>query len=489
MLNADGTETQWPEAEFVVGNPPFLGDKKMIAGLGEEYTECLRRLYKGRVPGGADLVAYWFEKARAAIEQGKTKLAGLVSTNSLRGGANRKVLDRIKNSGDIYEAWDDEPWVVEGAAVRVSLICFTGKEEVALLPHKLDGQAVETIYADLTAGHSSASDLTQVRPLAENRDTTFIGTQKNGAFDIPGSLARQWLQAPLNPNRRPNSDVLRPWANGLDITRRPSDTWIVDFGVQMGEESAALYELPFQYAVEHIKQAREGKREVRATNRWWLLQRSRPDMRRALQPLERYMLTPRTAKYRLFAWRSTAVLPDCQIVAIARDDDTTFGILHSRFHELWALRLCTWLGVGNDPRYTPSTTFDTFPFPEGLTPDMPAAAYADDPRAQQIADAARRLDELRNNWLSPSDLIVRVPEVVEGYPDRILPKDEAAARILKTRTLTNLYNERPAWLDNAHRALDEAVAHAYGWQPAMSEEAMLAKLLALNVERAQERPE
>jgi type II restriction/modification system DNA methylase subunit YeeA len=202
-------------------------------------------------------------------------------------------------------------------------------------------------------------------------------------------------------------------------------------------------------------------------------------------------VSPITAVHRdaKFVWLSSAVMPDCQLIAITRDDDTTFGILHSRFHEAWTLRLCTWLGVGNDPRYTPSTTFETFPFPDGLTPDIPATAYADDPRAQKIAAAARRLNELRNNWLNPSDLVMRVPEVVEGYPDRILPKDEAAAELLKKRTLTNLYNERPAWLAHAHRALDEAVAHAYGWPPEMSEDAMLAKLVTLNVERAKERPE
>ena len=114
-----------------------------------------------------------------------------------------------------------------------------------------------------------------------------------------------------------------------------------------------------------------------------------------------------------------------------RDDDTTFGILHSHFHELWALRMGTFLGVGNDPRYTPSTTFETFPFPEGLTPNIPAADYADDPRAQKIAAAAARLNELRENWLNPSDLVRREPEVVPGYPDRLLPVDEGAAKELK----------------------------------------------------------
>jgi type II restriction/modification system DNA methylase subunit YeeA len=179
-----------------------------------------------------------------------------------------------------------------------------------------------------------------------------------------------------------------------------------------------------------------------------------------------------------------AVAPDCQLIAITRDDGTTFGILHSRFHELWALRLCTWLGVGNDPRYTPSTAFETFPFPEGLTPNIPAAEYVHNPRAQKIAAAAERLNELRNNWLNPPDLIIHVSEVVGGYPDRILAKHEAAAEVLKTRTLTNLYNERPAWLDHAHCDLDKAVADAYGWKSDMSDDEMLTKLLALNLERA-----
>jgi type II restriction/modification system DNA methylase subunit YeeA len=198
----------------------------------------------------------------------------------------------------------------------------------------------------------------------------------------------------------------------------------------------------------------------------------------------RFIATPETSKHRLFAWFHQNILPDKKLIVIARDDDTMFGLLHSRVHELWALKMGSWHGVGNDPRYTPSTTFETFPFPKGLTPDIPADQYADDPRAQKIAVAAKRLDQLRNNWLNPLDLIMSVPEVVKGYPDRILPKDEAAAQVLKARTLTNLYNERPAWLDNAHRALDEAVAEAYGWKATMSDDEMLTKLLALNLERA-----
>jgi len=181
------------------------------------------------------------------------------------------------------------------------------------------------------------------------------------------------------------------------------------------------------------------------------------------------------------------VNPDSATVAIARDDDTTFGILHSRFHELWALRMGT--SLEDRPRYTPSTTFETFPFPEGLTPDIPAAAYAADPRAQAIAAAAARLNELRENWLNPADLVQRVPEVVPGYPDRILPVSPEAAAILKKRTLSALYNARPAWLAHAHQALDAAVAAAYGWAEAeraglLPDDEILARLFALNQARA-----
>ena len=144
----------------------------------------------------------------------------------------------------------------------------------------------------------------------------------------------------------------------------------------------------------------------------------------------------------------------------------------------------TWLGVGNDPRYTPSTTFETFPFPEGLTPNIPAANYADDPRAVAIAEAARDLNAKREAWLNPADLVRIQPEVVPGYPDRILPVSDEAAIVLKNRTLTNLYNQRPEWLAIAHRRLDAAVAAAYGWPSDLSDEGITEHLFAMNQERA-----
>ena len=141
-------------------------------------------------------------------------------------------------------------------------------------------------------------------------------------------------------------------------------------------------------------------------------------MFKRLAVLPRYIATARVAKHRLFVWLDARICPDGQLVVIARNEETTFGILHSRFHELWSLRLCTWLGKGNDPRYTPSTTFETFPFPKGLTPDIPAADYADDPRAVAVALEAQRLVELRDRWLNPPEWVEWLDEPVPGYPKR-----------------------------------------------------------------------
>lgn len=482
-------EAAWPEAEFIVGNPPFLGDKLMIGGLGEEYVVALRAIFEGRIPGGADLVTYWFAKALTALEQGRSQGVGLVATNSIRGGANRTILDRINESGCIFEAWSDEPWIVDGAAVRVSLICFSKK---VTLGAQLDGRGVASINSDLSSGNFNVSTL---KPLPENQNVPFIGTQKTGKFDVPGQLARAWLGLPLNPNGRPNSDVLRPWLNGDDIVGRSSDRWIIDYGTGMELREAQLYEAPFEHLKEYVYSSRQGKREARASSKWWLLQRPRPYMRLALRDLARFIVTPRVSKHRLFVWAHKSVLPDTRLVAIAREDDTLFGILHSRIHELWSLKTCSWHGVGNDPTYNAISCFETFPFPEGLTPNIPAADYAGDPRAIAIAEAAKRLDDLRNAWLNPPDLVRIEPEVyptpellaagaAKIYPDRILPKDATAAAKLRERTLTKLYNEPPQWLTDAHRELDAAVAAAYGWPADISDEDALARLLELNLARA-----
>ena len=233
LLTLDGNggfvEADWPEADFIVGNPPFLGGKLLRRGLGDTNVEALFRAYFGRVPAEADLVCYWFVKAWDALQAGKAKRVGLVSTNSIRGGANRKVLEPIAEAGAIFEAWSDEAWTVDGAAVRVSLVCFAKGEGVV----RLDAAPVDGIHADLGA---ERSNLPNARRLLENLHVAFMGDTKGGAFDIDGKSARAWIAEPLNANGRPNSDVLTPWVNGFDLI--PPWARNVDRRFRLGNERA-----------------------------------------------------------------------------------------------------------------------------------------------------------------------------------------------------------------------------------------------------------
>ena len=476
ILNPDGSEPDWPPADVVIGNPPFLGGKLLRSTMGGSYVESLQRLYGARIHGEADLVCHWFDKAQRLVADDKIARAGLVATNSIRGGRNRPVLDRIVEQSAIYDAWSDERWVVDGAAVRVSLVCFAGRDDG--FQDFLNGKNVSHINADLTSG---IVDLTKAKRLLRNDNVAFMGDTKNGPFDISGEMARKWLCLPSNPNGRLNADILKPWVNGRDLTRRSAGKWIVDFGTSMEATEAALYEAPYAFIAENVKPARERNRNKKIREFWWRHEAPRPVMWKSLEGLSRYIATPTVAKHRLFVWLDVRVCPDHQLIVIARDDDTIFGILHSRFHESWSLRLCTWLGKGNDPRYTPTTTFQTFPFPQGLSLNIPAADYAKKAHAVAIAAAARRLVKLRDRWLNPPEWVEWVDEPVPGYPKRPVPRDETAAKELKKRTLTNLYNARPQWLADAHAALDAAVAAAYGWDADISEEDALGELLALNL--------
>jgi hypothetical protein len=494
LLNPDGSEADWPTADVIVGNPPFLGDKVMRSELGANYVETLRRTYDGRVPGGADLVTYWFEKARAQIVAGKLQAAGLVSTNSIRGGANRKVLERIVDTTRIFEAWSDEAWVNDGAAVRVSLLGF-GPIFPVDRRNRLDGLEVAAIHADLTA--AEGLDLTKAKSQPSNADSTYFGLCLAGDFRVTGEVARKWLTLP-NPNGRPNSDVVRPIYNGSDVTGRWADRWVVDFGPYMAEAEASLYEAPFTHVQENVKDIRLANREKSRAEFWWRFGRSRPELRSKLAGIARFIATVETAKHRVFVWFPVAIAPEHKLVVIPSQSEVVFGMLSSRFHVVWAVRVGGRLGVGNDPVYTTSVCFDKFPFPSGLTPrdTAPAAGQAsppcmaDDIVAANIAAAARRLNELRENWLNPAewvDWVITREEEKAGFPKRPVAKPGHEAD-LKKRTLTNLYNARPAWLDLAHKQLDLAVAAAYGWAdytPEMPDDEILRRLLALNLERSQ----
>jgi hypothetical protein len=450
---ANPREAAWPAAEFVVGNPPFLGGKMLRRELGDAYVNALFKAWAGRVPPESDLCCYWFEQARAQIAAGHTRRAGLLATQGIRGGANREVLKRIKESGDIFFAISDREWVLDGAAVHISMVGFDDGSEKE---RTLDGCPVPAIYANLSA---STADTTQARVLPENLSLAFMGDTKVGPFDVPESLAREMLPA-RNPHLKPNSDVLRPWANGLDVARTPQRKWIIDFPPGMDEREAMLYEQPFEYIRRHVQPMRATARSGDRTGvRWWIHQRPRPEMRAALAKRDRYIATTTVSKYRVFIWLPPETLPDHQLIVFARDDDWFFGVLHSRFHQIWALCLGTQLREKESGfRYTPTTCFETFPFPWPPGTPLGKLTRAQDEQRTAIAHAARTLDALRCDWLG----------------DRTDP----------THTLTALYNVRPGWLTDAHAALDEAVAAAYGWPAGIPEDEAVARLLALNRERA-----
>ncbi len=502
-------EATWPRANVVIGNPPFLGDKMMRSELGGSYTDTLRTVYKDRVPGGADLVMFWFEKARAQIEAGDLEAAGLVSTNSIRQRGNRPVMERIQQSTRLFEAWADMPWVNEGAAVRVSLVCFGKATQSA----RLDGADVQQLFPDLKAqaAGSDAVDLTKAQSLSENADTSYFGLCLAGPFKVSAQTASEWLRSP-NVNDRPNSEVLKPIYNGSDITRRWSGNWTIDFGARMTETEAAQFERPFEFTLEHVYPVRKLNNRPSRARYWWRHGESRPGLRNKLAGVLRYIATVETAKHRFFVFFPISVAPEHSLIVIPRADDTTFGMLSSRIHVLWALARGGRMGKGNDPRYNSLAAFEPFPFPIGLTPAdtahqqteqveggalIPARLSDDQQRkAIQIATAAKKLNDLREAWLNPKEWTHKVPEVTplgmsqSPYPDRVEPKpgiSQDDLKALQKRTLTNLYNLRPQWLVMAHQQLDLAVAQAYGWSDYsadMPDEEILKRLLALNLQRS-----
>lgn len=456
-FDADGNpvEPEWPDAEFIVGNPPFLGGRLLLAKLGDEYVDALYGLYGERIPNSSDLCCYWLEKARAKVEIGKCLRVGLLATQGIRFQSNRAVLSRIVQTGDIFAAYSDENWVLDGATVHISIVCFDDGSEN---DRTLNGENVNQININLTTG----TDLTLAKRLKENRNIAFRGIDKIGSFDIEETLAFAMMAQP-NPDGRSNADVIKRWINGKDITERPRNVWAIDFGVDMTEAEAALYEGPFEHVKREVKSTRINNRiEWRAEN-WWLHGSPASTMRQKLSSLTKYIATPKVSKHRFFVWLVADMLPSNLVIAFASDDDYVFGILSSSIHELWVRKVGSQLRESDSGgTYTPTTCFQTFPFPRPT-----------DEQREEIAEAARELNGLREGWLNPVD--------AEGEPVMF-------GVDLRQRTLTNLYNEYEShtWLVNAHDRLNAAVAAAYGWDAGIRDEEVLERLLALNLERAEE---
>ncbi|MCD0161093.1 class I SAM-dependent DNA methyltransferase [Deinococcus sp. 6YEL10] len=438
----------WPQAEFIIGNPPFIGDKALRRALGDDYVKLLHETYKGSVPANADFVTYWLEKARAAVEAKTTKRAGFVTTQSVRAGGSREVLERIQDTASIFMAWSNRPWTSDGAAVRVSIVAFDDRTEKT---RTLDGNIVPNITASLTTGEDAKAAI----PLRANKNLAFQGPVKVGSFEVEGAVAAIWLAAG-NPSGKPNRDVLKPWINGKDITDRPVGRWIVDFDV-MKEDEAKDYRLPYKHVEAKVKPDRLKNKDKQRRDNWWRLGRSGSDLKAASAGLSRILVTPRVSTYRIWAWVPADTLPDSRVLAVTRDDDFTFGVLHSRVHEVWSLANSSSHGVGNDPTYVTETCFDPFPFPE---PDATQRA--------NIELYAEHLDAERNKLLAA---------------DPTLTMRELYHRVKEQRIVRNMAASAYQIL-SAHEDLDEAVFVAYGWSPTLTDAEIIFHLLQLNAERA-----
>ena len=441
-LNDAGETThkaQWPDADYIIGNPPFLGAKDMLTELGNDYTAQLRRTYAAELDGAVDLCCYWFEQARAQIAAGKARRAGLLATQAIRFSSNRRTLERIKETGDIFAAHDDLEWKPEepgSAAVHVSIVCFDDGSETV---KTLNGNPATDIDTRLTDN----MHLDQAVVLPQNAGICFRGVEKGGPFDVTPQDAAVML-SDSNPNGKPNSDVVKRYLMGSDLNGRPKERWLVDFGT-MPEAEAMLYNLPYQHCLKHVKPVRaKNRREHRRVN-WWMFNDATPALNAAITPLTRYIGTCQIAKHRIFQFIDAGTTPNNKVAVFAREDDYFLGILESRFHKVWANAIGTQLREKESAQtYIISECFEKFPFP---TPT--------ESQRQAVAQAARTLDEQRRNVCRPNGIY--------------------------RRSMTSLYNENPPWLQTAHAELDAAVADAYGWPPDLADDEILRRLVRLNL--------
>ena len=442
--NGDLIIPDWPAADCIVGNPPFLGNKMMRGVMGYDAVDRLYATWDGIVPNGVDLCAYWFEKARQQISEGKASRAGLLATQGIRGGRSRKVLDKIVETGGIFFAISDRPWVLDGANVHISMVGFDDGSE----PTKyLDGRVVSTIHSNLT---SRSADVTRAVRLGANLGIAYQGINRRKQFEVSGPMARAWMDAP-NPIPETSADVLHPIVTGREINDVSRDRWLIDFGTEMSESEACRYEKPYEYLMDLYDPQRT--REVN----WWETRPKGGAVRNAIAGMKRYLATSIVSKHRIFQWIVAPTLPEHAVVVFARDDDFFFGVLQSRVHQLWAAETGTQLRESaSGSRYTHTTCFETFPLPE------PSAEVR-----ESVADAATALHEERLRWLARAGSVK--PEERANY------------------TMTRLYNQYPSWLAECHSVLDQAVFAAYGWSEDASEltdDVILERLLDLNLERA-----
>ena len=477
----DPYRPDWPEADFIVGNPPFIGGKDIRGRLGSGYAEALRAAHR-QINPSADYVMYWWNHAADLLTRNGSRLRrfGLVTTNSITQVFQRRVVERHLRSGSpisLILAIPDHPWTkasADAAAVRIAMTVATAGKHPGVLrevvsegelntdePHVEFVEKRGTINADLTIG----ADVTSARPLLANAGLCSPGVKLHGdGFIVTREEARR-----LGLGTRPGLEKhIREYRNGRDLTARPRDVVVIDLFGLGAEEVRQRFPEVYQHLFETVKPQRERNRRDAYRTNWWLFGEPRRDLRPALAAIDRYIVTVETMKHRAFQFLDRSFLPDNMLVVIGIADAFCLGVLSSRIHGVWALRAGGWLGVGNDPRYSKSSCFDPFPFP-----DAAAASKA------KIRSLAEELDAVRKLVLGED-------------PDL---------------TLTSLYNVlhelgRPAALDSKaadikdrgrililrelHDQIDAAVARAYGWPEDLDDDAILNRLVTLNAERVSE---
>ncbi|MGI4872634.1 MAG: class I SAM-dependent DNA methyltransferase, partial [Janthinobacterium lividum] len=383
----------WPEADFIVGNPPFVGASRMREALGTGYTEALRRAYAGQVPESADLVMFWWQRAAAEVQAGRAEWFGLITTNSLRQTFNRRVmqpfLDGEKPPLALTFAVPDHPWVdsADGAAVRVAFTVASRSTapvagrllKVLTEQGAADDEAAEVAFGstegriqpDLTIG----ADVDSVEALTANAGLTSRGVQLYGAgFILPEAEAAALLAT--NPAARA---VVRPYLNGRDFAGNSRGALVIDFFGLTDLQVLQQFPYLYQRVVERVKPERDRSGEAKVKANWWLHGRTREELRQAIASLPRYIATVETAKHRIFQFLDASILPDNKLIAVALDDAFNLGVLSSRVHTAWALATGSHLGVGNDPVYVKTRCFDPFPFP--------TASLTQQRRIRELAEA------------------------------------------------------------------------------------------------------
>ena len=399
----------WPEADFIIGNPPFIGNKRMRDALGSGYTEAVRDAYLYKVPKSVDFVMYWWYKAAKAV-RGKldgwgeaAERFGLISTNSIRQDFNRRVLEKqMKGSPPVSLAFaiPDHPWVAsaDGSDVRIAMTAgavtdqpgtlqtVTREEQSKGIHWEVElAERTGNILADLTVG----ANVTGTDDLLSNEDLSYRGVSIVGrGFVVSREKAEE-----LGLDRKDGLQKhIREYRHGRDLTQFPRGKMVIDlFGLEV-DEVRERFPKVYQHILDHVKPERDQKDRERFRERWWEFGWPRPDMRKALQELSRYIATPYVSKHHFFQFLEHSMLPDDALVVIASDDAFHLGVLSSRIHETWALRAGGNLGVGNDPQYNNTQCFDPFPFPA-----------ATESQKATIRDLGAQLDAHRKERLDAHD--------------------------------------------------------------------------------------